>query len=75
MAEKSFFVEPTDYGWSVRVGSKRLGLFMTQRQALGDVKQRRDNLKAKGRLSTLTIAGSELEHSDSRLPRRSWRRR
>ena len=31
----SFLVEPTKYGWSVCAGTKRLGLFNTQRQALG----------------------------------------
>ena len=34
----SFLVEPTKYGWSVCTGTKRLGLFNTQRQALEDVK-------------------------------------
>jgi hypothetical protein len=34
---QAFFVEPTDYGWSVRKGSTRIGLFTTQSQAVNDV--------------------------------------
>jgi hypothetical protein len=59
----SFFVEATNYGWSVRAGSERLGLFITQRQAISDVKKRRAELKAKGLDSTLSVTGSELQQS------------
>jgi hypothetical protein len=55
-----FFVELTDYGWSVRTGTERLGLFVTQQQALRDVKKRREVLTARGHDSTLVVTGSEL---------------
>jgi hypothetical protein len=56
----SFLVEPTEYGWSVCAGTRRLGLFITQRQALDDVKRLRGELRARGKRSTLIVRGSEL---------------
>ena len=47
----TFLVAPTDYGWSVDAGGERLGLFVTQRQALDDVKKRRVRLTASGDLA------------------------
>ena len=58
---KAFFVERTDYGWSVRVGADRVGLFATQRHALADVQRRRTDLKTKGHPTTLVVSGSEPE--------------
>jgi len=55
----SFLVEPTIYGWSVCAGTKRLGLFTTQRQALEDVKRLRGELNAKGKRSTVEVRGSD----------------
>ena len=55
----SFLVEPTIYGWSVCAGTKRLGLFTTQRQALEDVKRLRGELNARGKRSTLVVRGSD----------------
>jgi hypothetical protein len=55
----SFLVEPTKYGWSVCAGTKRLGLFTTQRQALEDVKRLRGDLRARGERSTLVVRGSD----------------
>jgi hypothetical protein len=66
----NFFVEPTDYGWSVRSGSKNVGLFVTQSQALNDVKKRRAKLAAMGHDSTLSVTGS-----DPKPIRPSWPRR
>ena len=57
----AFFVERTDYGWSVRVGADRVGLFATQRHALADVQRRRADLKSKGQSTTLVVSGSEPE--------------
>ena len=57
----AFFVERTDYGWSVRVGADRVGLFATQRHALADVQKRRTDLKTKGHSTTLVVSGSEPE--------------
>jgi hypothetical protein len=56
----SFLVEPTEYGWSVCAGTRRLGLFITQRQALADVKRLRGELRARGKRSTLIVRGSDL---------------
>ena len=55
-----FFVEPTQYGWSVRIGTEQVGLFLTQRQALQDVKRRRADLEHKGQHSTLVVTGKDL---------------
>jgi hypothetical protein len=56
-----FSVEPTAYGWSVSDGAVRLGLFMSQRQALDDVRKRRAALKAKGLASSLEVTGQETD--------------
>ena len=55
-----FFVEPTQYGWSVRDGAKRLGLFVSQRQAIDDARKRQAALKAKGRASSFEVTGEEV---------------
>jgi len=55
----TFVVQHTDYGWSVGAGTERMGLFVTQRQALDDVKKRRAALAAKGQRSTVIVTGSE----------------
>jgi len=55
----SFLVEPTKYGWSVCAGTRRVGLFTTQRQALEDVKRLRGELRARGKHSTLVVRGSD----------------
>jgi hypothetical protein len=51
----TFFIEPTEYGWAVRIGDERLGLFMTQRQALTDVDRRRSELAETGHRSTVVV--------------------
>ena len=56
-----FLVEPTNDGWSVRIGDERLGLFSTQRQALEDVKNRRAMLTAKGQRSTVVVTRHGLD--------------
>ena len=55
-----FSVEPTGYGWSVSDGAKRLGLFVSQRQAIDDVRKRQAALKAKGRASSVEVTGEEV---------------
>jgi hypothetical protein len=54
---QAFFVEPTDYGWSVRKGSQHIGLFISQLQAVKDVERRRAALRTIGRDSTLSVTG------------------
>jgi hypothetical protein len=56
-----FSVEPTAYGWSVSDGAVRLGLFMSQRQALDEVRKRRAALNAKGLVSSLEVTGQETD--------------
>jgi hypothetical protein len=56
-----FSVELTEYGWSVRDGATRLGLFVSQRQALDDVRKRRAALKTEGRASAVEVIGEEAE--------------
>jgi hypothetical protein len=55
----TFVVEHTDYGWSVGAGTEHMGLFVTQRQALDEVKKRRAELAAKGQRSTIIVSGTE----------------
>jgi len=55
----SFLVEPTKYGWSVCAGTRRVGLFTTQRHAIEDVKRLRRALRARGKASTLVVRGSD----------------
>ena len=62
----TFLVELTNYGWSVGAEDKRLGLFVTQQQALNDVKKRRARLTAKGQRSTVLITGHELASPSGR---------
>jgi hypothetical protein len=54
-----FYVEATQYGWSVRAGIEQLGLFVTQRQALQDVKRRRAELARQDEHSTLVVKGGD----------------
>jgi hypothetical protein len=63
-----FSVELTEYGWSVRDAARRLGLFVSQRQALDDVRKRRAALKAKGRASSVEVIGEETKHAQRRWP-------
>jgi len=70
----TFIVEHTSYGWSVGAGAKRMGLFVTQRQALDEVKKRRAELTAKGQRSAVVITGSEPVTAESRSSRPYWRR-
>jgi hypothetical protein len=68
-AAMTFLVEHTEYGWSVGAGDERLGLFVTQQQALNDVKKRRAKLTAKGRRSSVVVTGHELAPTSGRSTR------
>jgi hypothetical protein len=70
-APTAFIVERTDYGWSVKAGAERLGLFVTQRQALTDVGRRRAELKASGQTTTLVVVSGSEPVLESR-PFRAW---
>jgi hypothetical protein len=50
-----FTVEPTAYGWCVTSGAQRLGLFVTQQQAVNHVRKCRAELKAKGLKSEVVV--------------------
>ena len=67
-----FSVEPTEYGWSVRDGAERLGLFVSQRQALADAKKRQRALKEEGRPSSVEVTGIETEDARGRTARSHW---
>lgn len=71
MAKKShithFTVESTEYGWSVRVGASRLGLFVSQKHAIADVKARQKGLRAQGGKSEVTVIGEESQPSRPRV--------
>jgi hypothetical protein len=63
-----FLVERTSDGWSVGVGDERLGLFLTHRQALDDVKKRRAKLTSKGQRSTVVVTAHDLASTGGRGP-------
>src|SRR5262245_8940542 len=65
----TFLVEHTEYGWSVGAGDERLGLFVTQQQALNDVKKRQARLTAKGQRSTVLVTGHGLGPTSGRSTR------
>jgi hypothetical protein len=71
----TFVVKNTSYGWSVGAGTKHVGLFMSQRQALDEVKKRRGKLTATGQRSAVVVRGSEPVITGGRSSRyfRSWR--
>ena len=60
----TFVVERTNYGWSVGAGTERIGLFVTQRQALDGVKKRRVELTAKG--------ATQRAHCNRQRARSNW---
>ncbi|MDX2205751.1 MAG: hypothetical protein NW223_23570 [Hyphomicrobiaceae bacterium] len=62
-----FMVEPTDYGWAVRIGSSRLGLFVSQKQAVADVRKRQKGLRAKGQKSDVTVVDEDAHAPRPRL--------
>ena len=62
----TFLVELTNYGWSVGAGDERLGLFVTQQQALNDVKRRRARLTAKGQRSAVLVTAYDLASTSGR---------
>jgi hypothetical protein len=62
----TFLVELTNYGWSVGASDERLGLFVTQQQALNDVKKRRARLTANGQRSAVLVTGHELASTSGR---------
>jgi hypothetical protein len=59
VAIAAFVVETTNFGWSVRAGTQRMALFVSQRQALEEVKKRRAELTARRQRSTIIVTGSE----------------
>ena len=62
----TFLVELTNYGWSVGAGDERLGLFVTQQQALNDVKRRRAKLTSKGQRSAVLVTAHDLASTSGR---------
>jgi len=52
-----------------------MGLFVTQRQALDEVKKRRAALTARGQRSTVVVTGSEPVSSAGRSAQSYWFRR
>lgn len=62
-----FTVELTEYGWSVNDGLERVGLFVTQKQAVSSAKVRLKELRTQGVAVNLTVKGTEVDTSRSRL--------
>ncbi len=59
-------VELTEYGWSVQNGAERVGLFVTQRQAVSSAKEHLNKLRSQGIAADLTVRGTEAEGSRNR---------
>jgi hypothetical protein len=68
----TFSVEPTEYGWMVKDGVASLGLFVSQRQALDDVRKRQRALKAQGRQSSVKVPVSFPEDPTGRRVHPHW---
>ncbi len=72
----TFTVALTNYGWSVQLDGDGLELFQTQQQALAEVKRRRAKLTAKGKRSSVVVAGSQLgDAAPAHSSRPFWTRR
>jgi hypothetical protein len=74
LAETTLVVEPTKFGWSVRINADQLGLFTTQQHAIDAAGKCQVKMKAKGRTSTISIIGFDREPV-GQPSRTSWRRR
>ena len=70
--DTTFSVEPTEYGWMVKDGVASLGLFVSQRQALDDVRKRQRALKNQGRQSSLIVPVQFPEDPGDRRARNHW---
>jgi len=51
----------TEYGWALDAGEERLGLFVTQGQAVASAKLHMKSVKAQGITGSLTVNGSEVD--------------
>jgi hypothetical protein len=68
-----FSAEPSQYGWIVSDGAAQLGLFVSERQAIDDVKKRQRTLKKQGQRSSLEVTVIYPEKpSDRPWQRRHW---
>jgi hypothetical protein len=71
MSKKSrvthFTVEPSEYGWTVRDGLSKLGLFVSQKHAVADAKVRQRSLRAQGAKSEVTVLGEDAGAARSRM--------
>lgn len=59
--QQRFSVALTDYGWALDTDDGRLGLFMSQRQAVSSARACMRSRKALGLSSHLVVAGTEAD--------------
>lgn len=57
----------TDYGWALDTSAERLGLFVTQKQAVASAKLYMRNVKANGIASKLVVTGTEPDPDRRRI--------
>lgn len=57
----------TEYGWALDSDGERLGLFVTQGQAVASAKQHMKSVKAQGLTGSLTVTGSEIDTGRKRV--------
>jgi hypothetical protein len=70
-----FSIEPSEYGWIVKNGAASLGLFVSQRHALNDVRKRQRALKNQGRQSSVAVTVEYPEDASDRRAHNYWSQR
>lgn len=56
-----FSVALTDYGWALDTDEERIGLFLSQRQAVSSARAHMRSRKAQGLASQLVVTGADVD--------------
>lgn len=59
--ELNLSIALTDYGWALDSSAERLGLFVTQRQAVACAKLHMRSVKAEGIATKLVVTGTDVD--------------
>jgi hypothetical protein len=65
--EMQLSIALTDYGWALDANTERLGLFVTQKQAVASAKLYMRSVKANGLASKLVVTGTEPDPDRRRI--------
>lgn len=65
--EMNLSIALTDYGWALDSNAERLGLFVTQKQAVASAKLYMRSVKASGITSKLVVTGNEPDPDRRRI--------